>query len=1429
MKGTKPIFIFSIISLLVLISITLFNLSRAKKEDIKYDKLVSESLLLNDIQHNTSFLAMHDLPDYLAEKTLPHTSYDSIAGVIKKDVIKLRSMHMASNSYSELGDSIISFASRYTSSFPTTDKMTDSYRENLLAFYNKINDRITYAVVYNNSVLREILYKRKASDNIFATVIAGLAFIMVFLYIVSLYLSTKYKRESKSRRELEKFNSSLLQNIYDPIIALDKDKKIITWNKHAEELYDYKDSEVINKHFTEFLQIEYPFTSEEEIDKSIKGKNQWRGEVLHRTSKGKVIPVAVTRSIIYDEKDNITGYISVIRDISSHKAMEEKLLTLSNALQIEVKKKSGELQSVFERVADAFIALDEDLNYTYLNKKALELHGLSEEEIIGKHITDVLKGIQGENFYESLVSAVALNKNTTVESYSVQDEKWYENLIYPSADGVSIYYRDITESKNAKINLNITNERLRSHFHNTPMGVIECGNEEEIILWNKRAEEIFKIKADDALGHKITDLPIFKDNPLFAMPEPKQKTRESAFYIDMTGKEGCGSCCKFYISNLYNKNGKRRGQLFLIQDVTESKKIEEELKEAESKFRSLVEQSMVGVYILQDYKIAYANPAFAALSGFTRDELLSFNDWKSVVHKDDLKKIKDNIKKRISGEVNSIHYSFRGIKKDGTLIHVEVFGSLTMYNGKPAVIGSMLDITKRIEDIELLKKNEADLKLYNERFMLAAQATMDAVWDWNLQENSIWGNEQFCKFMDVDNVSHYDLNHYFSNIHPDDRQRVYENFVRALKTKQIFVEEECKIKTVGNEYSLVRDKAYIIYDEKGRAIRMVGAFQDITLQKRNEQKILREKQLSDSIINSLPSIFLIVDKNGKLRRWNKNYENFLGLMPHEISSTNVWSLFNKADRSRVLDIETAVQKDGYKEVEILLKDKDGVSWPYFIVTRPLVYEGDDCIVGVGIDISERVKYERKLRESEGKYRSLIQQAADGIFICDNTGKFSNINDSIASLSYYKKDDILDMNIDEVFILEEGKVRSLLNNLAEGQGAVTEGYIKQKDGNLLSVEISFQVLNNGLYQGIARNISGRKQAEMELIISESKYRLLFNKNPLPLFIVNTNTQEFLDVNYAAEEFYGYSRKEFQQLSFQNLSKQFAESLSIINIGSFKDDLAKGKIHKQYTKSGTQVFVKVDSHNIMYENQSATLIVAIDETEKLSAQEHLQQSHASLRQLALHLEHIREAERTHMAREIHDELGQQLTGLKMDVSWVYKKLESSENMEDVKTKVKTVVDLINETVITVRKLATKLRPSILDDLGLIAALEWQTEEFEKRSEIKATFITDLNAVDLEQSVVTNIFRIYQESLTNVSRHAQATIVESSLLRKENTLALEIKDNGRGFNINLIESKKTLGLLGMNERVLLLGGQYHIYSSPGKGTLIRITIPLPHNFKT
>ena len=216
-----------------------------------------------------------------------------------------------------------------------------------------------------------------------------------------------------------------------------------------------------------------------------------------------------------------------------------------------------------------------------------------------------------------------------------------------------------------------------------------------------------------------------------------------------------------------------------------------------------------------------------------------------------------------------------------------------------------------------------------------------------------------------------------------------------------------------------------------------------------------------------------------------------------------------------------------------------------------------------------------------------------------------------------------------------------------------------------------------------------------------------------------------------------------------------------------------------------------------------------------------AHEELRNLSLHLQTAREEERTRIAREIHDELGQALTALKMDLFWLRKRFGPEAGTFEAKTD--SMEKVIDDTIVTVQRLSGELRPGILDDLGLAAAIEWQAGEFEKRTGIRCRIQVTPEDMTLDRDRSTAVFRVFQEALTNVARHAEATEVAVSLERDEARVHLTVVDNGRGITEKEISSSKSFGLLGIRERVRFLGGDVAIEGRPKKGTTVRVAILL------
>ena len=354
---------------------------------------------------------------------------------------------------------------------------------------------------------------------------------------------------------------------------------------------------------------------------------------------------------------------------------------------------------------------------------------------------------------------------------------------------------------------------------------------------------------------------------------------------------------------------------------------------------------------------------------------------------------------------------------------------------------------------------------------------------------------------------------------------------------------------------------------------------------------------------------------------------------------------------------------------------------------------------------------------------------------------------------------------------------------------------------------------------------KERTEQALQESENRYQqLVENINEGIVVqdkdgIITFANEKFLEmVGYTQDEVVGHLIKD---LLAGGLLKKDRKHI----IGQKKDQWKSFELAWK-RKNGERVFT-ILSPKPIYDNKGrfeGSVAVLTDITERRDVERELRRSREELRNLSLHLQSVRERESKRIAREIHDELGQKLTALKMDLSWLSHRMGTGDKgQKKILEKMESMSGLIDITIQTVQKISSELRPGLLDDLGLVPAIEWLAHDFQNRTKIQCRIRVDYEEIDLEPDCTTAIFRIAQEALTNVVRHSKATRVNISLKEKDGALVLRIRDNGQGIREEDIFAPSSLGLMGMRERIRPFGGELNIKGSPDKGTILTISLPI------
>lgn len=239
-----------------------------------------------------------------------------------------------------------------------------------------------------------------------------------------------------------------------------------------------------------------------------------------------------------------------------------------------------------------------------------------------------------------------------------------------------------------------------------------------------------------------------------------------------------------------------------------------------------------------------------------------------------------------------------------------------------------------------------------------------------------------------------------------------------------------------------------------------------------------------------------------------------------------------------------------------------------------------------------------------------------------------------------------------------------------------------------------------------------------------------------------------------------------------------------------------------------------------------VILTDLTPSYNIEKKLKNSSSLLRNLSLHLQSLREEEGRRIAREIHDEMAPNLTAFKIDLTWINDRINGYPGAgQTIKKKIRSMADIVDLTIDSVQRICSELRPVLLDDLGLIPAMEWKLQEFQKRTQIKCSLSVGCEDVRINYDRSLCLFRVFQEALTNIARHSQASRVRVSLKSnpQSNFLRLRINDNGKGITKKNINSSKSYGLIGMRERLHALNGKLEIIGKPGKGTIVLAILPL------
>jgi len=869
-------------------------------------------------------------------------------------------------------------------------------------------------------------------------------------------------------------------------------------------------------------------------------------------------------------------------------------------------------------------------------------------------------------------------------------------------------------------------------------------------------------------------------------------------------------------------------------ELGELKHVEQALRESENQFRTLAETASDAIITIDEQdRIVFLNRAAERVFGYSQPEMLDeeltmlMPEYLRHLHRAGFTSYKEEGRRHISWEAMEL----RGLHKNGSEIPLELsFGEFTQ-GDKRFVTGIARDITERKLAEEALRTSERLYRSLARNFPNGGVALFDRDLRYMIADGSQLARVGLSKEA-LEGKTIWEV---FSPEVSKTLEPIYRRALAGTST----VEEV----SIGDGVYLRH--AVPIHDEHGEIFAGMVLSQDITENRKAAEALRRSEERYRLIVENQTEFIVKWLPDGTRTFVNDSYCRYFGINEEDCLGTSFFPLVAPEFRD-VIHQETASltpEAPAYTEEHLSIVS-GGQHWQQW--TNRGIFDADGNLtelLSTGQDITERKTAEEALQNSEARGRRLnerfslaVESAGIGVWDLDLVSNELTWDQQMYRL--YQVDPGEFSGAYEAWAkrVHPDDQRSVDDDVQQAIKGVkpfgTDFRVAWPNGEVRHIKAFARVVRDerGVpvrMIGINYDITDRRRAEESLRQSEAHYRALVENTPdiIARFdrdcryrFVNSAVAQVSEVK--PEDFVGRSLRE---VGFSDEQASFREKM-IRNVfetrtpfeTEFEFERANGPAIFEW-----RVYPEFDERG----NVQTVLSINRDVTTRKQAEEQLRQSREQLRALSSHLQSVREEERTHIAREVHDELGQALTALKIDLHGLQHALtrKAGSEIDRLTAKIKSMSNLIDTTIHSVRRIATELRPGILDDLGLVAAIEWQAGDFQIRTGIRCEVASSVDYVALGRDRSTAAFRILQETLTNVARHAGASRVAIELKQDDGNLVLEVTDNGKGITEHDIAGSGSLGLLGMRERAHLLGGELEIGGTADEGTAVIVRIPL------